>query len=247
MLSPDPSAGAPSLPGIAVPESRRGHLFHRSAGLTLVELLAVIAIIGVLASLLFVGVGRMTARAREVKCVSNLRHVYIAFQLYGQDNNQEIRPGFIAEGYPHARNGQAGHFSMDISRYFETNIRHDRQATYLVCPEHEDELRAAYDAGSVSAMVLGSYKMNVKCSATGTQAPKRWNHFTFRFAGQDRTPNPAHMLFLYDSNGPGHSGDPATVIPRHRSGAHYLFLDGHVEWRKAPDPADTGMWIGERS
>ena len=63
--------------------------FHceEQGGFTLVELLVVIAIIAVLAALLLPAMAGAKARASRVRCVSNLRQLGLAAQLYWGDNN----------------------------------------------------------------------------------------------------------------------------------------------------------------
>lgn len=57
---------------------------------TLVELLTVIAIIGMLASLLFPSLKQMRERARSIDCVNNLRQLGQAVQLYAGENSQKL-------------------------------------------------------------------------------------------------------------------------------------------------------------
>ncbi|MBI3878531.1 MAG: type II secretion system protein [Verrucomicrobia bacterium] len=54
---------------------------------TLVELLMVIVIIGILASLLLPVIAKAPGRARQVKCVSNLRQDGIGFIMWAQDHD----------------------------------------------------------------------------------------------------------------------------------------------------------------
>lgn len=56
-------------------------------GFTLIELLTVIVIIGILAALTVVGIGKVRANARQSGCLSNLRQIGVAWQLYLADNN----------------------------------------------------------------------------------------------------------------------------------------------------------------
>ena len=60
----------------------------RMCGFTLVELLVVLAIIALLASILFPVFGQAREKARQVSCISNLRQQAQAIMMYTQDNNE---------------------------------------------------------------------------------------------------------------------------------------------------------------
>ncbi len=65
---------------------------------TLIELLTVIAIVGVLAAILIPTVGRVRKSARSAQSQGNLRQLGMAFQSFAADNKDRIPP-FIADGW----------------------------------------------------------------------------------------------------------------------------------------------------
>ncbi len=62
-------------------------------GFTLIELLVVIAIIAILASILFPVFAKAREKARQTTCLSQIRQIAIAAQMYDQDNNARY-PGY---------------------------------------------------------------------------------------------------------------------------------------------------------
>jgi prepilin-type N-terminal cleavage/methylation domain-containing protein len=65
-------------------------------GLTLVELLAVVAIIGLLAGLLLPAVQSVRESARQNQCRSNLKQIGLGIDRYAQANQESLPPGNIA-------------------------------------------------------------------------------------------------------------------------------------------------------
>src|SRR3990172_4693921 len=71
---------------------------RRRSGFTLIELLVVIAIIAILAAMLFPVFARARESARKVQCLSNVKNIAIAYQMYLADydrmppgeHNQEV-------------------------------------------------------------------------------------------------------------------------------------------------------------
>jgi prepilin-type N-terminal cleavage/methylation domain-containing protein/prepilin-type processing-associated H-X9-DG protein len=60
-------------------------MLRRRHGFTLIELLVVIAIIGILAAMLFPVFARAREAARKVQCLSNIKNIALAFQMYLTD------------------------------------------------------------------------------------------------------------------------------------------------------------------
>jgi prepilin-type N-terminal cleavage/methylation domain-containing protein len=84
-----------SLPKVRSPRSKvagdcRARVWCVFAAFTLIELLVVIAIIAILAGLLLPALGRAGESARATACLSNLRQVGVALQIYVQENNNRL-------------------------------------------------------------------------------------------------------------------------------------------------------------
>src|SRR5438067_13897072 len=79
------SLGAPST---ARPAVRRRHA--ASFAFTLVEILVVIAIIAILAALLLPALGRAKANGQRVSCLSHLKQLAAASQMYMADNEGRL-------------------------------------------------------------------------------------------------------------------------------------------------------------
>ena len=66
---------------------------RRRRGFTLIELLVVIAIIGILAAMVFPVFARARESARKAVCLSNVKNIALAIQMYLADNNDTMPPG----------------------------------------------------------------------------------------------------------------------------------------------------------
>ena len=64
----------------------------RRKGFTLIELLVVIAIIGILAAMVFPVFARARESARKAVCLSNVKNIALAVQMYLSDNNDTLPP-----------------------------------------------------------------------------------------------------------------------------------------------------------
>ena len=75
-------------------------LCRRRRGFTLIELLVVIASIGILAAMVFPVFARARESARKAVCLSNVKNIALAFQMYLADNNDTFPPLGAPPGGP---------------------------------------------------------------------------------------------------------------------------------------------------
>jgi len=106
---------------------------------TLIEMLVVIAIIGILASLLFPALNRAISATKTISCANNIRQVSQAFIIYSNDNNGRIPPRYVNTGDYLWTYYLAGKM---------LDMRYEQSGQYislllLVCPEQESNILKA--------------------------------------------------------------------------------------------------------
>lgn len=79
------------------PPARTPEAGGRPAGFTLVELLVVIAVIGLLAALLLPTLASAKSKTHGIRCMSNHRQLCLAWRMYSDDNNDVLL--FSSESY----------------------------------------------------------------------------------------------------------------------------------------------------
>lgn len=71
---------------------------RRDGAFTLIELLVVIAIIAILAGLVFGGLSKASEKAKDAKCISNLRQIRIGMMSYATENDGNLPRPTIKAG-----------------------------------------------------------------------------------------------------------------------------------------------------
>ncbi|MBE7158231.1 MAG: type II secretion system protein [Rhodospirillales bacterium] len=193
----------------------------RREAFTLIELLCVIAVIGVLAAILMPVLKGVTARSRQVQCTGNLKQIGAAILLYTNDNNGQL-PGpqfqkiYLTNTLPLALDPYTG----------QTNPT-DR-AKLWTCPANAGIKKAQ----KAQTPMISSYMAHNNVFGYPAQpgsaavAPYSLTTMAWRFP----TPDQRWMLEDIDSwNYPGSDtaiGGPTT--PVHSGSRNVLYADGRV-------------------
>ncbi|RRJ97369.1 prepilin-type N-terminal cleavage/methylation domain-containing protein [Opitutaceae bacterium TAV4] len=208
---------------------------------TLIELLTVIAIIGVLAGILIPVVGRVRETARGAQCVSNLRQLATAAQLWIDENRGHL-PDAMYWCYNEGTSNPAR--AYQISPYLNFKAQKNLDWKNTPSPMKCETGYAKYPA---SDTVHFGRTYSINTYATGTLEGAGRNVKYFPYTRLTQISHPTRMAFFMDgaTSGTGgasgshyaanisttHVPDSASPPIRyiHRDGINVVFLDGHVQ------------------
>ncbi|MDR1280807.1 MAG: prepilin-type N-terminal cleavage/methylation domain-containing protein [Opitutaceae bacterium] len=132
---------------------------------TLIELLAVIAIIGILAALVLGTVSHARGKAGRIRCISNLRQIYNACILYSNDHK-----GYLPNpNDKSAPNGEKTWWDQTKSYYSTATGADTVKNNPLRCPTHQRRIVPV-----VGRDVSQNYAMNSRLGiTTGSNTTRR--------------------------------------------------------------------------
>lgn len=203
---------------------------NRQAGaFTLIELLAVIAVLSTLMAISIPVIGRVSASARSSECVSNLRSLCSASGQYAQDHDGRYPPTF-------------GSVSVDGVRITSTAWWQELYPEYcdnpkaFRCPEDRTGFPANYQETWIKndrTVANGKVSYGVAGHSSGLTNYKASNQPLGRFT------EPGRMVFLTEyqhrdrrlstTSYGQYPRWPSEVVFPHDSKANVAFLDGHVQ------------------
>lgn len=204
---------------------------------TLIELLIVIAIIGVLASMLLPALKKARNKAKTIACVANMKQVGQGFHMYAGDFGGTLP----AQGTPFPSHDSII-WSTNIWPYIynEKDSKYDipgykdqyavgmKKETVFFCPARDDESMEGKPAWFFSYGL--NYRFADRLDASlGTSSPLKWNSV--------RKPSATSMV-IDSYNCAASYGELSQIMAaskRHSSGNNVLYSDTHIDWKKYVD------------
>jgi len=180
-------------------------------GFTLIELLVVIAIIAILAAILFPVFARAREKARQTSCLSNVKQISLAVQMYASDYDDYV----VA-----VNNENGGPWYNVLNAYI-------KNSQIWVCPSYP-----TVSPGYAYNYPHGSYRLAYPTTlvhlATINRPAER-----LLFLDSENTAE-WYRVYAYCPIcwpiPPGIRTAQNVIGDRHNNGANCGFLDGHAKW-----------------
>ena len=215
----------------------------------------VIAIIAILAAILFPVFAKAREKARTAFCANNLKQMGIAMWMYMQDYDEMFIPGYICYRPQGSRClGGARYWRDLIEPYVKSNPIRECPSFNGPPYQYPGTLRA------------GGYSINfISYGPTGHTPPA--SNYGWPYAGGgyfigasvSQADHPSTTVWVVDYTFQGYalissSGDLPTVhiwlsqqpdAMRHNDGLNVLFVDGHVKWARPETLPYNNYWFLE--
>ena len=218
-------------------------------GFTLIELLVVVAIIAILAALLLPALRGARERAKQAKCLSNLKQIYLGFVMYSNDAD-----GYVPFAYIDLPGGGTEWFHA-ISGYLGKNQAFNQAGlqymgpVYIpvyICPSDTHghgwlPVNGKVDRDSISYGYNG-WHVGWHQATSGGFGPQTWRRL-------ESIPLADRTVAFADGMGdavkfgfgiPRYSSwiveyGYGTDVMRHKNAANVVFVAGHARWCPSTD------------
>ena len=216
-----------------------GRRNYQDSGLTLVELLVVIAVIGILAALLLPVLAQSKRRAQQIQCVGNMHQQGIALQNFLANN----------QGYPIPFGGKTADIHGSWQRQLEVGgfdvskpARNFFEVGVWRCPSARWGAGVPPPGTYAAYYSYNVYGVEPRGALWGTEALGLWGHssldgFTPPIRDSE-VANPSDMMAIGESFYGGlilfradlsYLESRGFASSRHQGKANVVFCDGHVE------------------
>lgn len=233
---------------------------------TLIELLTVIAIIGILAGILVPTVGKVRKTARDSQCKASLRQIGTTMQLFMNDNRGRlpVAKDTSTEGPGFWYVQIAPYLSRAVADSSKTpsQIRDMKIGKLAICPAaffpelniDPKGMGASYGWNNIGGLPLysGVAYTTIPNPSRTIHLAERWSKNTVPSRDSDYHVKPPWSQAPLNSDVTDAGGEVAALRLSHGGKSNYLFFDGHVGSYR-PEETYTGsgsateapnMWRG---
>ncbi|RRJ97253.1 DUF1559 domain-containing protein [Opitutaceae bacterium TAV4] len=212
----------------------------RSKAFTLIELLTVIAIIGILAAIIVPTVGRVRQSARSAQCISNLRQIGMAITLYAEEDKQQYPWGFISTGSIRWSHTIQNHLASQSGKKTPSEIfRCPTESIKLDYNDSDNKRNTNYAGNSrlmwemkdnrsrrkIGDVVRPSQVILVADGTVDASGGSDWGFFYQ--AGVDKKDTQAEEVMTNEME--EDAGDGKRISWRHDGKTQVVFVDGHAK------------------
>lgn len=202
---------------------------------TLVELLAVIAVIGVLAAIVIPVTGRVRESARNSQCMANLRGLHAAALLWSADNKGRLPDGRYWT-YNEGTSNSAHPYQLSnyLNMRAPKGIAWGSAPSAMKCDTASDIKMSSQEWGrtySINTYATSTLDGAARLASSGYPARLSWIEHPAKMAFfMDGAVSPTANS--YQTNVSGAHVNPSHATPLnypHRDAVNVVFMDGHVE------------------
>ncbi len=187
---------------------------------TLIEILVVVAIVALLAAILFPVFARARENARRASCTSNLKQIFLAHSLYKEDYDGVFAPS----AYVNASGGRV--------EWPELFLSYTRSRQVFLCPSDAASTQVSFGLNTIAfadVEFLPPQPNGVHLGVLRFDATSEFVLACESGTGDDfQTPHPDSWKIVPPSLALQFDGD-SRPNPRHFNRANVAFLDGHVK------------------
>lgn len=200
---------------------------------TLIELLTVIAIIGILAAILIPVVGHVREQGKRASCQSNLRQQVIAMHMFGEDHYgqppSETAPPGSTPGFWNVVAASTDNAPIDLYPVYTDD------ETLFACPSTKNHIRTDFRDRQGRLRDLYRNARDREDDRGGHSYEYFGVYGTREMAGIVKTPASVQGLetvtvLVFDGDDVGLQNCPDPMNNHAEAGWNWGFADGHVEW-----------------